>query len=75
MASLHLFLPEQHKWARDERCRCSHARSDHDDHWTTYNGEAVNVPGKGRCCEAGCSCQRFRFAAWVYHEDAQLAVC
>jgi hypothetical protein len=67
---LHLPVGAERQWADDERCRCGHARSDHDDCWTTHAGEAVRVPGKGRCDAPDCPCRRFRFASWIFHEDA-----
>jgi hypothetical protein len=72
---MRLFVPERRRFAHDERCRCGHPRSEHDDRWATYNGAAVNVPGKGRCDAAGCACAGFKFEAWIFDEDAHQAVC
>jgi hypothetical protein len=60
-----LFLPDTGQTAIDERCDCGHARSEHDDRYTTYGGRAVDLPGLGRCCEPGCACGRFHFHCWI----------
>jgi hypothetical protein len=62
---MNVYLPEAGRHAVDERCTCGHPRSEHDDQIVCYRGLAVSVPGRGRCCEAGCSCRRFKWAAWV----------
>jgi hypothetical protein len=72
---IRLFLPEVHRWADDERCECGHARTEHDDVWTSFHDQAVRVEGRGRCCEDGCACRRFKFDSWISKERPNRAVC
>ena len=50
----------------DQLCRCSHNFSKHAARLADLPGQTVPVPNHGSCTEAGCDCQRFTFAGFVF---------
>ena len=63
------YIHKYGKWAVDERCQCSHARSGHEGLVIESNGRAERHEGLGQCAVPGCGCAKFRRHLWVFEGE------
>jgi hypothetical protein len=53
----------------DQLCRCGHRFSKHGHRLAHLPDQVVTVANHGPCLEAGCVCQRFTFAGYVFQDE------
>jgi hypothetical protein len=53
----------------DQVCKCGHRFSKHGHRLANLPDQVVPIANHGPCLEAGCPCQRFSFAGFIYQEE------
>lgn len=67
------FSNQRQDWVVDERCTCSHAKSEHGSRTTRLDGTLYREHSDGSCCAQDCDCDQFRWAGWVTLGDVEKA--